>query len=91
VLHTPVPDAFLDGITRQTVIALARARGIEVVERVIVPDELSTFEACFLTGSAAEVAPVRQIGACSFAPSPITRQLMDDYAFLVRQPGAKAA
>jgi branched-chain amino acid aminotransferase len=91
VLHTPVPDAFLDGITRQTVIALARARGLEVVERVIFPDELSTFEACFLTGSAAEVAPVRQIGACRFAPSPITRQLMDDYAFLVRQPAAKAA
>jgi branched-chain amino acid aminotransferase len=86
VLHTPVPDAFLDGITRQTVIALARARSIEVVERVITPDELGDFEACFLTGSAAEVAPVQQIGSHRFAPSPITRQLVDDYAALVRAP-----
>ena len=91
VLHTPVADAFLDGITRQTVIGLARARGIEVVERVIMPDELSTFEACFLTGSAAEVAPVRQIGPHRFAPSPIVRQLVDDYASLVRQPAAETA
>jgi len=86
VLHTPAPDAFLDGITRQTVIGLARARGIEVVERVIMPDELAAFEACFLTGSAAEVAPVRQIGPHRFAPSPLTRQLVDDYAALVRRP-----
>jgi branched-chain amino acid aminotransferase len=86
VLHTPVPDALLDGITRQTVIALARARSIEVVERVIMPDELGDFEACFLTGSAAEVAPVQQIGPHRFAPSPITRQLVDDYAALVREP-----
>jgi branched-chain amino acid aminotransferase len=86
VLHTPAPDAFLDGITRQTVIALARARGIQVVERVIMPDELGDFEACFLTGSAAEVAPVRQIGPCRFAPSPLTSQLMKDYAALVRRP-----
>jgi len=91
VLHTPVPDAFLDGITRQTVVRLARARGVEVVERVIMPDELSGFEACFLTGSAAEVAPVQQIGPHRFAPSPITRQLVDDYAALVRQPAAKVA
>ncbi len=91
VLHTPVADAFLDGITRQTVIGLARARGIEVVERVIMPDELSTFEACFLTGSAAEVAPVQQIGPHRFAPSPLTRQLVDDYASLVRQPAADRA
>lgn len=62
VLHTPVPDVFLDGITRQTVIGLARGRGLEVVERVITPDELGSFEACFLTGTAAEVAPVQQIG-----------------------------
>ena len=91
VLHTPVPDAFLDGITRQTVVRLARERGIEVVERVIMPDELATFEACFLTGSAAEVAPVQQIGPHRFAPSPITRQLVDDYAALVRRPAAERA
>jgi branched-chain amino acid aminotransferase len=88
-LHTPVPDAFLDGITRQTVIGLARARGIEVVERVIMPDELATFEACFVTGSAAEVAPVQQIGPHRFAPSPITRRLVDDYAALVRAPAVE--
>ncbi len=88
-LHTPVPDAFLDGITRQTVIGLARARGIEVIERVIMPDELAGFEACFLTGSAAEVAPVRQIGAHRYEPASITRQLSDDYASLVRRPDAK--
>jgi branched-chain amino acid aminotransferase len=90
VLHTPVPDAFLDGITRQTVVRLARARGFEVVERVIMPDELAAFEACFLTGSAAEVAPVQQIGPHRFAPSPITRQLVDDYAALVRRPAERA-
>jgi branched-chain amino acid aminotransferase len=88
-LHTPVPDAFLDGITRQTVIGLARERGLEVVERVIMPDELTRFDACFLTGSAAEVAPVRQIADVRFEPAPITRRLADDYAALVRQPVAE--
>ncbi|MGH6917432.1 MAG: branched-chain amino acid aminotransferase [Geminicoccaceae bacterium] len=91
VLHTPVPDVFLDGITRQTVVGLARARGLEVVERVIMPDELARFDACFLTGSAAEVAPVQQIGPYRFEPSPITGQLMDDYASRVRQPAASKA
>lgn len=91
VLHTPVPDVFLDGITRQTLMGLARARGLEVVERMILPDELAGFDACFLTGSAAEVAPVQQIGPYRFEPSPITRQLMDDYASRVRQPAASMA
>jgi branched-chain amino acid aminotransferase len=86
-----VPDAFLDGITRQTVVRLARARGFEVVERVIMPDELAAFEACFLTGSAAEVAPVQQIGPHRYSASPITRQLVDDYAALVRRPAAERA
>ena len=86
VLHTPVPDAFLDGITRQTVMALARGRGIEVVERVIMPHELATFEACFLTGSAAEVASVQEIGPHRYAASPITRRLLEDYAAVVREP-----
>jgi branched-chain amino acid aminotransferase len=90
VVHTPIPDAFLDGITRQTVIRLARARGLEVVERVIMPDELAGFEACFVTGTAAEVAPVRQIGEIRYAPHAITRQLVDDYATLVRQPAAES-
>jgi branched-chain amino acid aminotransferase len=91
VLHTPIPDVFLDGITRQTVVGLARARGLEVVERVILPDELATFDACFLTGTAAEIAPVRQIGTYCYGPAPITRQLMDDFASLVRQPASESA
>ena len=84
VLHTPTPDCILDGITRRTVIDLAQKRGIEVIERVIMPEELSSFEQCFLTGSAAEVTPVSQIGDYSFVPGEITRILMDDYSDLVR-------
>jgi branched-chain amino acid aminotransferase len=91
VLHTPIPDAFLEGITRQTVIDLAHARGLEVIERVMFPEELAGFEACFITGTAAEIAPVQQIGPFRFEASPITRQLMDDYASLVRRPAAKPA
>jgi branched-chain amino acid aminotransferase len=86
VVHTPIADAFLDGITRQTVIGLARARGIGVVERVIMPHELAAFEACFLAGTAAEVAPVGRIGEIAYRAHPVTRQLVDDYAALVRQP-----
>ncbi|MGO8952364.1 MAG: branched-chain amino acid aminotransferase, partial [Rhodomicrobium sp.] len=67
-LHTPIADCFLDGITRRTVIALAKKRGIEVIERRIAPEELSDFEQCFLTGSAAEVTPVSEIGQYRFTP-----------------------
>ena len=63
VIHTPTPDCFLDGITRQTVIELAKKRGLEVIERAIMPEELAGFEQCFLTGTAAEVTPVSEIGA----------------------------
>jgi len=84
VLHTPTPDGFLDGITRQAVIALARARELTVLERSILPDELRTFTECFVTGTAAEVMPVRAIGPFSFAPGAITRALVDDFARLVR-------
>ncbi len=63
VIHTPTPDCFLNGITRQTVIDLAKRRGFEVVERAIMPEELAGFEECFLTGTAAEVTPVSEIGA----------------------------
>ncbi len=84
VLHTPAPDCFLDGITRRTVIRLARARGVEVVERAIWPEELEGFEQCFLTGSAAEVTPVGAIGPWRFEVGALTRQLMADYASLVR-------
>ena len=79
-LHTPEPDCFLDGITRRTVIALARKRGIEVLERHIRPEELSGFEQCFLTGSAAEVTPVSGIGDYRFTPGEITKTLMEDYS-----------
>ncbi|WP_448581540.1 branched-chain amino acid aminotransferase [Thermaurantiacus sp.] len=84
VLHTPVPDCFLNGITRQTVIALAKERGIDVIERAIWPEELESFQQCFLTGSAAEVTPVGSIGPWSFEVGALTRQLMRDYAQHVR-------
>jgi branched-chain amino acid aminotransferase len=82
-LHTPKPDCFLDGITRRTVIDLAKARGIEVIERVIMPDELSGFSECFITGTAAEVTAVGEIGPYKFTPSDITFNLSDDYLSLV--------
>jgi branched-chain amino acid aminotransferase len=84
VIHTPTPDCFLDGITRRSVIGLAKARGIEVVERVIWPEEMEGFEQCFLTGSAAEVTPVGSVGPWTFEVGDLTRQLMADYAALVR-------
>ena len=88
-IHTPLADCFLDGITRRTVIDLARRRGFEVIERRIMPDELETFSECFITGTAAEVTAVSEIGTCNFNPGGMTRQLMDDYTAEV-QPGARA-
>ncbi len=87
VIHTPPVDAILDGITRQTVIALAQAKGIEVVVRHIRPEELSGFTECWLTGTAAEVTPVSEIGEYAFKPGAITLGLMDDYSKLVRRQG----
>jgi len=89
-LHTPVPDCFLDGITRRTVMGLARDRGVDVKEREIWPDELETFEQCFLTGTAAEVTPVGSIGPWNFEVGDLTRQLVKDYDDLVygRLPNA---
>ncbi len=84
VLHTPVPDCFLDGITRRTVMELARARGIEIVERAIMPEEMADFEEAFLTGTAAEVTPIREIGPYGFTVGPICRQMVDDYENTVR-------
>jgi branched-chain amino acid aminotransferase len=89
-IHTPTPDCFLDGITRQTVIELAKRRGIEVVERRILPDELTRFSECFITGTAAEVTPVAEIADWRFKPGSITKQLMEDYTAEV-QPKAAAA
>ena len=79
VIHTPTPDCFLDGITRRTVIKLAKDRQIQVVERAIMPDEMPDFQECFLTGSAAEVTPVSEIGPYSFKPAEISKTLVDDY------------
>ncbi|MDC7786597.1 branched-chain amino acid aminotransferase [Rhodoplanes sp. TEM] len=90
VIHTPIADCFLDGITRQTVIELAKRRGIEVVERRILPDELTGFSECFITGSAAEVTAVAEIADWRFTPGQITKQLMDDYT-AETQPKAAAA
>ncbi len=78
-LHTPTPDCFLDGITRRTVIGLARDRQIKVHERAIMPDEMEGFEQCFITGTAAEVTPVSEIGPYNFEVGEITRTLMEDY------------
>jgi branched-chain amino acid aminotransferase len=89
-LHTPTPDCFLDGITRQTVIALARQRGIEVVERTILPGELPRATEVFLTGTAAEVTPVASIDEYKFSPGDITKILMHDYVKTTGQT-AKAA
>ena len=78
-IHTPTPDCFLNGLTRQSVIALARKKGIEVIERRILPEEMTGFTEAFLTGTAAEVTPVAEIGPYAFKPAEITLQLMDDY------------
>ncbi len=82
-IHTPSPDCFLDGITRRTVIDLAKKRGISIIQRKISPDEMNDFTECFLTGTAVEVTPVSQIGDYNFEPSQITKQLMEDYISLV--------
>ncbi|HEX8402091.1 MAG TPA: branched-chain amino acid aminotransferase [Allosphingosinicella sp.] len=84
-LHTPVPDCFLDGITRRTIIDLARRRGIEVVERPIWPEELESFEQFFLTGSAAEVTPVASAGPWNFEVGDLTMQLRKDYLDLAHR------
>jgi len=78
-IHTPTADCFLDGITRRTVIDLAKRRGIGVHERRIMPDELTSFNECFLTGTGAEVTPVSEVGAHRFTPGNISRTLMEDY------------
>jgi branched-chain amino acid aminotransferase len=89
-IHTPDPDAFLNGITRRTVVDLARARGIEVIERAIMPDEMEGFEQAFLTGTAAEVTPISEIGPYRFEVGEITKALMDGYTAAV-QPQSQPA
>ncbi|MEL6472899.1 MAG: branched-chain amino acid aminotransferase [Pseudomonadota bacterium] len=82
-IHTPTPDCFLNGITRRTAIALAKARQVDVVERAIFPEELDTFSECFITGTAAEITPVAEIGAYRYTPGEITGALVEDYDKLV--------
>ena len=84
-IHTPTPDCFLNGITRQTVIAMAKSMQIKVVERHMKPEDMADMKECFLTGTAAEVTPVSQIGDYDFTPSDISRQLVDGYENLVRR------
>ena len=91
VIHTPDPDCFLDGLTRQTVIALARARGYEVVERAIMPEELARTHEVFITGTAVEVTPVSEIDEHRFTPGDITKTLMSDYEDLVNSRASAAS
>ncbi len=90
-IHTPTPDCFLDGITRRTVIDLARHRGYEVIERAIKPEELAHTQEVFLTGTAVEVTPVAEIDDYRFQAGEITRNLMNDYDALVRKHAAASA
>ena len=85
MIHTPPVDAILDGITRQTILEMCAAKGIEVIVRHIRPEELSGFTECFLTGTAAEVTPVSEIGEYRFTPADLSLGLMEDYGRLVRR------
>ena len=87
-LHTPTPDSFLDGITRRTVIDIAKSKNIKVIERKIAPDELKNFTGCFLTGTAAEVTPVSQIASYNFKVCKTIIELSDSYQLIVRKKKA---
>jgi len=84
-LHTPIPDSFLDGITRRCIIEIAKSKGIKVVERKIKPEEMSNFVGCFLTGTAAEVTPVSQIDKYTFKVCDLIKSLSESYQNLVRK------
>jgi len=90
-LHTPTPDCFLDGITRRSVMGLARKRGYDIVERVVMPEDLKKADEVFVTGTAAEVTPVGQIGDMSFTVGPVTKALMEDFEAMVRSPETASA
>ena len=87
-LHTPIPDSFLDGITRRSVIDIAKSKKIKVVERKIVPEELKDFAGCFLTGTAAEITPVSQIAKYNFKVCDLITGLSESYQQLVRKKSA---
>ena len=90
-IHTPIPDCFLDGITRRTVIGLAKARGYEVIERAIQLEDFEKTTEVFLTGTAAEVTPVGEIGPYKFTPAEVCKNLMADYDLEVRKHAKAAA
>jgi branched-chain amino acid aminotransferase len=87
-LHTPIPDSFLDGITRREIIKIANTKGIKVVERKIKPEEMKDFTGCFLTGTAAEVTPVSQIAKYNFKVCSVITDLNESYQNLVRKKSA---
>ena len=87
-LHTPIPDSFLDGITRRTVIEIAKSKNIKVNERKILPKELSNFVGCFLTGTAAEITPVSQIAENNYKICDLILDLSSSYGKLVRKKKA---
>ena len=89
-LHTPIADCFLNGITRQTIIALAKEKGIAVHERRIMPEELAGFQECFICGTGAEVTPVSEVGSYTFTPGAVSRTMLDAYTAAVT-PQAMAA
>ena len=84
-LHTPLPDSFLDGITRRTVIEIAKSKNIKVHERKISPDELGNFDGCFLTGTAAEITPVASIADHKYKICDVILGLSKSFDQLVRQ------
>jgi branched-chain amino acid aminotransferase len=90
-VHTPIPDCFLDGITRRTVMSIAKRHQMKMVERVILPEEMARATEVFLAGTAAEVTPVRQIGPYSYTPGRVTETLLADYEQLVRMGPAEVA
>lgn len=83
-VHTPTPDCFLDGITRRAVMEMARKRQMKVVERAIEPEEMARASECFLTGTAAEITPVRQIGSYNFKPGSVCKALLDEFGSATR-------
>ena len=87
-IHTPIPDSFLDGITRRCVIDIAKSKNIEVVERKIKPEEMKDFIGCFLTGTAAEITPVSLIAENKFKVTDLIKDLSESYQALVRKKTA---
>ena len=87
-MHTPIPDSFLDGITRRCVIEIAKSKGIKIFERKIKPNEMENFVGCFLTGTAAEVTPVSQIDKYKFLVCDLIKDLSKSYQTLVRKKTA---